>query len=78
MATELLPDGLWEDRALHRCLETKPEGGRPRLSNRACLLGILYFKSGQRLSLQNRPTNAIRNLKCFKNVLPYRLLLRQI
>ena len=24
-----------------------------------------HFKSGQRLSLQNRPTKAIRNLKCF-------------
>ena len=44
MAAALIPDGLWELITLLLPPATpKPRGGRPRLSDRACLNGILFF-----------------------------------
>lgn len=48
MAKPLLADALWERLKPHLPAEPpKPEGGRPRVPDRACLTGILFvLKSG--------------------------------
>ncbi len=48
MAKPLLPDGLWEEIApLLPGEPPKPKGGRPRVPDRACLIGILFvLKTG--------------------------------
>ena len=48
MAAELLPDGFWDlIEPLLPPPTPKPKGGRPRLSDRACLGGIMFvLRSG--------------------------------
>ena len=48
MAAALVPDALWSlIRPLLPASMPKPQGGRPRVSDRACLTGILFvLRSG--------------------------------
>ena len=48
MAAALVPDGLWDViEPLLPLPKPKPQGGRPRLPDRACLRGILFvLRSG--------------------------------
>ena len=47
-ATTLIPDRLWDlIEPLLPAPITRPQGGRPRLSDRACLTGIVFvLRSG--------------------------------
>jgi transposase len=45
MSAPLLPDALWElIQPLLLPAAVRPKGGRPRLSDRACLTGILFVR----------------------------------
>jgi transposase len=48
MSAELIPSGLWDIiEPLLPLPKPKPQGGRPRLADRACLKGILFvLRSG--------------------------------
>jgi hypothetical protein len=75
MAKPLLTDELWEHIKQQIPPEPpKPKGGRPRISNRACLTGILFIlKTGapwEYLPLEMRCGSGISLLALILQLLP--------
>jgi len=70
MATPLLPDALWN--LIERFLPTptpKPQGGRPRLSDRACSKGLLFvLRSGIPWRMLLQEMNCGSGMTCWRRL----------
>jgi len=70
MATPLLPDALWN--LIEPLLPTpvpKCQGGRPRLSDRACLKGVLFvLRSGIPWRMLPREMNCGSGMSCWRRL----------
>jgi len=70
MARPLLPDGLWAEIApLLPPEPAKPKGGRPRRSDRAALIGILFvLRSGTPWELLPREMGCGSGMTCWRRL----------
>jgi transposase len=70
MATSLLPDALWN--LIEPLLPTpvsKPRGGRPRTSDRACLKGVVFvLRSGIPWRMLPQEMNCGSGMTCWRRL----------
>jgi len=70
MAAPILPDALWNlIEPLLPALKLKPQGGRPRVSDRACIQGVLFvLRSGIPWRMLPQEMNCGSGMTCWRRL----------
>jgi transposase len=70
MATELLPDELWEQiEPLLPSHPAQPKGGRPPVDDRCCLRGLIFIlRSGMAYSLLPSEVFGVSGVTCWRRL----------